>query len=261
MKRNRIAILFFLVSLLTASCTKMDALFNNGTPVTEQRNLEQSFEVICMYNNVNVNLVRDNHPHLELTCPENLIDNITTEIRHDSLIIKNENDFNWLRSYDYSIDLTIYYDSLREINYASTARLFSSDTLRGCYTIDTVDGDYKRSFMLRIKEGCGDIDLTFNCEVLRDRFFNGTSYVILRGVAGYSEHIVRSYGTVHAEGLDSNIITVLSESTNDLYIKIRNGGSLRAQLYSIGNLYYQGNPNPHLSSFDCYSDGQAIKIQ
>ena len=35
MKRNAIAVLFSLVSLLTSSCTKMDQLFNNGKPVTD----------------------------------------------------------------------------------------------------------------------------------------------------------------------------------------------------------------------------------
>ena len=116
MKRNNVAILFFLVSLLTVSCSKVDRLFNNGKPVTEQRELGHTFNTISMYNNVNVKLIQSDHPHLELTCPENLIDNITTEIEGDTLVIKNENDFNWLRSFDYSIDLTVYYDNLLTIN-------------------------------------------------------------------------------------------------------------------------------------------------
>ena len=51
MKRNVIAVLFFLVSLTVASCSKV---FTNGNPVTEQRNVEHRFNVISMYNNVNV---------------------------------------------------------------------------------------------------------------------------------------------------------------------------------------------------------------
>ena len=259
MKREHIAVLFFLVSLLTVSCSKLDALFNNGEPITEQRPASEHFEIICMYNNVNVNLIQSRHPHFELTCPKNLIDNIVTEIRNDSLIIRNENDFNWLRSYDYSIDLDVYYDSLREINYASTARLTTQDTLTGCNVLDSIDGLPQKTFMLRTKEGCGDIDLTFNCDVLRDRFFNGTSYITLRGVSGYTEHIVRSYGTVHAETLDCNFVTVLSQSTNDVYVRVRNGGKLNVELYSIGNLYYIGNP--YEPNIHYHSDGRAIKIE
>ena len=259
MKRSLIAALYFLVSLLTLSCSKVDALFVNGEPVTETRSADEPFEIICMYNNVNVNLIQSNRPRFELTCPKNLIDNVVTEIRNDSLIIRNDNDFNWLRSYNYSIDLNVYFDSLCEINYASTGRLTTQDTLRGCFVLDVTDSISRRTFMLRTKEGCGDIDLTFNCDVLRQRFFNGTSHITIRGIAGYSEHIVRSYGTVHAENLDSNLINVLSESTNDIYVKVRNGGGLNAELFSIGNLYYKGNPkNPNIK---CYSEGRAIKME
>lgn len=258
MKRNHIGILFFLVSLMAASCSKMDALFNNGEPVTEQRNISQPFEVICMHDNINVELVHSSHPRLELTCPKNLIDNIVTEVQGDSLVVWNDNNFEWLRSFDYSIDLTIYYDSLREINYSSNGRLHSKDSLMGCTDLDTL-GDYGRhSFMLRIREGSGDIDLTFNCDVMRNRFFNGTSCITLHGEAGYCEYILRAYGTVHALGMNTNIATVLSESTNDIYLQMRNGGSLAAQLRSIGNVYYKGNP---WISEECTGDGRVIKLE
>ena len=90
MKRSLIAALYFLVSLLTLSCSKVDALFVNGEPVTETRSADEPFEIICMYNNVNVNLIQSNRPRFELTCPKNLIDNVVTEIRNDSLIIRND---------------------------------------------------------------------------------------------------------------------------------------------------------------------------
>jgi len=261
MKRNTIAVLFFLVSLIAASCSKMDALFRNGEPVTELRTPTEPFDIICMYNNVNVELRHSRHPHFELTCPKNLIDNIVTEIRNDSLIIRNDNDFNWLRSYDYNIDLTVYYDSLREINFASLGKLTSRDTLYGRHTLDTLEDFGIHTFMLRTKEGCGDIDLTFLCDVLRNRFFNGTSCITLHGVVGYTEHIVRSYGTVHAEDLDANMVNVTHESTNNLYLKVRNGGALHARLSSIGNLYYIGTPDPERTDIHCSSSGKAIKME
>ena len=113
-----------------ASCTKVDTLFNNGEPITEQRSVEKDFNAISMSNNVNVKLVHDRQPRLELTCPKNLIEKVTTEIVGDTLYIKNENDFNWLRSFDYSIDLTVYYDSLRLINNASIGNLLCTDTIK-----------------------------------------------------------------------------------------------------------------------------------
>ena len=124
MQRNVIAILFILVSLMVTSCQKMDALFKNGEPVTEYRTVGQNFTVVSMFNNVNVKLVQDRHPHLELTCPKNLIEKVTTEVKNDTLVIKNENDFNWIRSYDYSIDLTVYYDTSSLSQQLSLSHLY-----------------------------------------------------------------------------------------------------------------------------------------
>lgn len=267
MKRNIIAVLSFLVSLLATACSK--SIFSNGVPVTESRPIG-SFKAISMFNNVNVKLVQSNQPHLELTCPSNLIDGITTGLSAtgDTLIIRNENKFNWLRSFDYSIDLTVYYDSLREINYASIGDLRSGDqdTIRGVYEMqydtliennDTlVNQVYVHIFYLYINEGSGDIDLTIGCDVIKNKFGNGTSLVTFRGNAGYTEHITRSYGQIHAEQLNSNIVMVKSESTNDVYVWARN--DLKAYLYSIGNVYYKGNPQLETT---CTSDGRAIRLE
>ena len=262
MKRSVIAVLFSLVSLLTVvSCSKMESIFTNGEPVTEYRDVE-AFHCISMYNNVNVKLVQSNRPRLELTCPENLIERVTTEIEGDTLVIKNENEYNWLRSYDYSIDLTVYYDSLRQINYASIGDLTSVDSIRGIgeLSIDStdlgVDTTIVQTFHLQINEGCGNIDLPFTCGVVKCFFGNGTSEVTLRGVSAYTEIIMRSYGVVHAENLCSTYVRVQSQSTNDAYVWARVG--LRAWIYSIGNVYYKGNPWIYQQ---CEGDGQVIKLQ
>ena len=262
MKRNVIAVLFFLVSLMFASCSKLEPIFSNGEPFTEQREVGHRFVAISMYNNVNVKLVHDRHPRLELTCPKNLIDKVTTEVEGDTLFIRNENEYNWLRSFDYSIDLTVYYDSLRQINFASVGDLRSLDSIKGYGepSIDSVEGFVDtvmiRNFNLNINEGCGDIDLTFDCSVVKNNFTNGTSHVTFRGTAEYTEIIMRSYGVVHAENLYSNFVRVQSHSTNDAYVWART--KLTVWLYSIGNVYYKGNP---WIVKECTSDGQVIKLE
>lgn len=256
MKRNLIAVLFFLVSLLTASCSK----FSNGEPVSEQRSIGQSFNTIYMFNNVNVSLMHSNNPHMELTCPKNLIANIFTEVVGDTLFIRNNNDLKWLRSFDYTIDLTVYYDSLSEINYASTGRLISLDTIRGMSIPDSVRSSVS-CFTLQVTEGCGDIDLTFNCDVLHSRFTNGTADVVLHGKTAYSDHDLQSYGKVDASDLNSNFVRVQSKSTNDTYVLVRDGGGLRTFIYSLGNIYYRGNPSPQYTSHENHGDGRLIKLE
>ncbi|MBQ6769514.1 MAG: DUF2807 domain-containing protein [Bacteroidales bacterium] len=264
MKRSLTAALFFLVSLISASCSK--SVFSNGMPVTEDRPIGH-FRAISMHNNVNVKLVNDNSPRLELTCPANLIDKITTEVQGDTLVIKNENKFNWLRSTNYNIDLTVYYDSLREINYASIGDLRCTDPLIGVphSFLDTVIQGNDTSFVwesvdramfLYVNEGSGDIDLNFDCEIIKNMFVNGTSKVILRGTTGYAEHITRSYGMIDARHLDSNITIVETLSTNNVYVWARS--ILKVQLYSLGNIYYKGNPEISIEA--CTSDGRLIPL-
>jgi len=244
----------------------VDSLFNNGEPITVQREVDQVFHSISMYNNVNVKLVHDNHPHLELTCPENLIEKVTTKIEDGILTVKNENDHNWLRSYDYSIDLTIYYDSISTINYASVGDLYSSDndTIRGYgkREIDTTEtgihSQWIRGFYININEGCGKIDLAVKCNVIKTDFNNGTSEVTLRGLADYTEILMRSYGVVHAENLYSDFVRVMSESTNDAYVWFRT--KLTVWIKSIGNIYYKGKPS-HIEIKQHTGDGEIIKLE
>ena len=262
MQRNVIAVLFFLVSLMVSSCNKVEALFKNGEPITEYRDVNQPFTVVSMFNNVNVKLVQDRHPRLELTCPKNLIDKVTTEVNNDTLVIRNENNFNWIRSFDYSIDLTVYYDSLRSVNFYSIAKLQSADSLVGMRiraadtTGTSIDSIKTHHFILRILEGSGDIDLTFNCNILKTVFNNGTSTVTLRGRAGYTEHYMKSYGVIHAENMYSNIVKVMSHSTNDIYVWPHS--VLHAYLYNIGNAYYKGHP---WIESRCTSDGRVIPLE
>ena len=238
MKRKLIAILACLVSLAWASCSK--SVFSNGTPVCETR-ITERFRSVSIFNNVNVKLVHSNRPHLELTCPKNLIENITTEVQGDTLVIINNNKLNWLRSTDYRIDLTVYYDSLREINYASIGELRCSDSIRGLKA-----GKPVSQFNLNINEGSGDIDLALRCDIMKTKFGNGTSHIRLRGEAGYCEHFTRSYGTIDARNLNSNITVVETHSTNDVYVWART--QLNVQLYSLGNIYYRGTPKTNVEA-------------
>lgn len=264
MKRIIIVLLFSLVSLTLGSCSKFEEIFTNGEPMTQDRISEQPYHVVCMYNNINVELIQSNRQHIEITCPENLIDRITTEVTGDTLIIRNENSLNWLRSYDYECNMKVYFDSLRRIEYASIGDLICRDTIKGFASMDTLqdimgnDSTILKTteFVLAVTEGCGDIDLTFDCDVIRDLFSNGTSCVTLRGKSSYSEHLLRSYGVVHAEELHSNFVRVQSNTTNDAYVWART--KLTVWINTIGNVYYKGHP--YIEKY-INGDGQVIRLE
>ena len=67
---------------------------------------------------------------------------------------------------------------------------------------------------------------------------------------------MRSYGTVHAENLNSNFARVQTHSTNDAYVWARTG--LRVWIHSSGNVYYKGHP---WIVKQIEGDGQIIKLE
>ena len=264
MRRNHIALLFILVSLMATSCSKSP--FANGKPVSESRSVGH-FTAINTHHNVNVTVIHSDQPHLELTCPENLIDMITTEVSGDMLFIKNENTLDWLRSYDYDINLTVFYDSLREINHASNGWLKCAlgDTLVGTafYIEDSTYNDEGRlghvvnAFRLNVNGGSGDIDLNLKCAVFINKFINGTSKMTLKGEVAYVEHDYQSYGPINAIELKCNFVRINTSSPNNIYVSTRN--DLITRIYGIGNIYYKGNVVPEIKVRT--GTGQVIKIE
>ncbi len=111
MNRKNLKYLFFTFSLLFISCDKeeaWDCIKSTGEITTETRILE-NFNKIVLYDNINLWMIQDSTAYIEITAGKNLIPKISIEIENGILIIKNENKYNWLRSYKYSIDVYLHY--------------------------------------------------------------------------------------------------------------------------------------------------------
>ena len=242
MKRKTLVLLYFLISLGFVSCGKLEGVFCVGDPVIKQRTPNASFHFISMHDNINVTLEQSSHPLLELTCPENLIDKMVTEVIDDTLFIRNENTLEWLHDLDYDCHLTVYYDSLQEVHFYSKGDLRCNNPIHGMATFESAT--MTKSFYLKIFEGSGDIDLVFDCDVMKTFYHHGTSDVRLTGRAGYSEHIAEAYGPIHAEELNSNFVRATNSSTNNIYVSFRTG--LRVWISSIGKIYFRG-PKQNIS--------------
>ena len=236
MKRKTLVLLYFLISLGFVSCGKLEGVFCVGDPVIQQRTPNASFHFISMHDNINVTLEQSSRPLLELTCPENLIDKMVTEVINDTHFIRNENTQEWLHDLDYDCHLTVYYDSLQEVRFYSKGYLRCNNPIRGMGTFESAT--MTKSFYLKIFEGSGDIDLVFDCDVMKTFYHHGTSDVRLTGRAGYSEHIAEAYGPIHAEELNSNFVRATNSSTNNIYVSFRTG--LRVWISSIGKIYFRG---------------------
>ena len=132
MKKAPVIILLACISIL-GSCGKSP--FSKGEEKTYDRQLEDTFTIVDIGDNLNVTLLHSDVSHpsgmIHIITGENLIDGIRTEIAGDTLVIRNENTLGFLRPYDYPRELTVYYDSLYQITLNSNAENIQTDTLRG----------------------------------------------------------------------------------------------------------------------------------
>ncbi len=232
--RHTILYITMLACCMLASCAK--APLTNGDPVTQDRPITQPFSKIDMHDNIDVTLVKstDGTQHVEVTSGENVIDNIVTEVKGDTLVIANENALDWIRSYDCPFDVTIYYNSIGSINYYSVGSLTSTDSITGA------GDDSGTWFYLNIFEGSGDIDLGINCRDLRVNYKYGTSEVKLHGRAAICYIFHNSFGPLEAENLWTNMTWIVSNST--CYSRVWAETYLCAMLHGLGNTYYKGSP-------------------
>ena len=237
---QRVPLLFLaFVSVLFSSCGK-DLFFANGPIVEEDRQIEGIFQVIELYDNVNVNLLQrteemvPNQTHIHLRASENLLPKITAEIHGDTLTIRNKNNLNWLRPYDFTLDMTVYYDSIREISFLSNGKL-TTDNLRGCVLpeVDTLSHLY-----LYIEGGSGDIQLLTHCRRLHTTYDFGTATVTLKGDAriAYTSSSYNCHGPIDASALETNIHYIYAYGTND--IKAKAYYEINATNQNNGSVYY-----------------------
>lgn len=277
MKRNHVLLVIFVATeLLLASCQKIDdSLYGEVTSLVIP--IESPFKSICVYNNISVNLKQSHNTRIELTYPSKLIDNITYDIIGDTLVLRNETGYNLNFSTNYPCEMTIYYDILRSIDFASIGFLKCEpgDSIRGYIPPPTISDtlisdtlftdtiDNPEYFFIHIKEGSGDIDLTFSCNLIKLFFTNGTSKVTFKGKAHYCEYYLRSYGRLDARNLYSNFVRINNASPNDAYVwAVRNEegkpSGLIARIYSRGNIYYRGHPS---ITFEHNGQGRLIPLE
>lgn len=255
MPRNIITII--ISSLMLISCQKDEifSIFKNGKTVTERRIIVGDFNTIEMYDNVNVVLIQDDTTYVELITGENLIEGIITSVQDSALIIRNDNRFDWLRSYDYPLILHLHFKELKHISYHATASLTTDSPILGASDPQTQNST-DQELCLHIFEGSGDIDIKVDVRTLRINYHFGTSKVHCSGHSTFSYIYQNSFGPIYADDLYSNYVFLTNKSINDTYVRF--SVAMHVAIAKIGNIYYRGDYNN--ISVEKTGEGRLIKI-
>lgn len=237
-------ILFFFFAFNSCKKENIDDCFSNtGKVITETRQLPY-FEKINLNDNVNLVLMSGDAFNLTVEGGENLISSVTTEVEDSVLIIKNNMKCNWVRDYDNELTVFLVAPSLKSIRYESCGDVATQGNLK-----------FDR-FEINVWGGSGTFNLDLDCQRLDMGLHYGTVDFHVKGKSVLTSIYANSYGPFFCNDLNSNIVYIRNNGTNDCYIHANH--ILGAEITSVGNVYYTGNPY-ELSSVTTGS-GKLIKV-
>ncbi len=219
-----------------------------GKTVVQQRELT-AFSHLAVNDDINVTLVRSDSCFIEVTAGENIIGNITTEVRNDTLTIRNENEVGWIRTYDYRIDAILHFRDISSLTYRSCGELHTRNQFNAEDT----------PYLIYIDGGSGDIFMDFNrCSSLKVNYNYGTSQLNLYGEGNkFLDIYKKSYGLIHAEDYVADSVAITNNSTGDCYVKANK--YLYSLIEHLGNVYYKGEPEI-VEEYGEYARGKLIKF-
>ena len=214
-----------LIALFVSSCKP--APWTNGEPVTETRHFEDTITAIHVYHDIDVILVEDDEFRIEVTTGENLMEKITSTVENGTLYLKNENIRNWIRSYDYPLEVKIYHNSITRVNYESWGEL----TTEGYISQDTLN-----RFDLVVHHGSGHIDININCNILNIETHDGTAKVTVSGSSDYTNIYHNARNNIYSKELVSKDACVHAHYEGSVYVNCIN--RLEALVNDYGSIYY-----------------------
>ena len=255
MKKAPVIILLACISLLLCSCNK----FSIGDITQETRPPVAPFQVVEIRDDIDVSL---RHSHADtaagtvlIRTGANLIDDINAQteeyleiegsdtLRYTKLVITNDNSVNYLRPYNHTPQMTVWYDTVYKIIFHSNARI-QTDTLRGYnfpthFTSDSLEWDSLASnLILEVEGGSGNFNVLTNCYKLIAKYIHGTSTLNIKGKATLASTYADydCHGVINSRDLYTHIYYITTYSTN--IIKTRTYHLLDIKNGNIGEVHF-----------------------
>ena len=218
---------------LFCSCNKEnapDCFKTAGEVQTETRDLG-SFSQLELNSNLKYELIDTNFCGIEITGPQNLLPKIDAQLSNGILKIENKNTCNFLRSFEHTITVKLYFDSLTNIQNFSTGNIVSLNELKGS------------KLVIENKHANGKVELYLNCDTLYCGSPAGVNDTFLFGHVNVAELYSDAFGITHAESLNANEVYINNSSLQPLYanatsyafVRIEDAGNV--VLTQIPNLY------------------------
>lgn len=226
-KQLLIIILFIVFTFF--SCKKenaFDCIKPTGKIISETRDVA-NFHTILIEDKIDVYLKQDNF-NIIVKAGKNIIHNVVTEIKNETLYISNKNKCNFIRDPQKKIEVYIQLPQLKYLKHTGSGNIYTTNT----FIQDTI--------IIRM-ETPGDVYFQ-----TQSKYFGGSTHgngdLYVSGQTDFFYYNFNGTNFIYADNLKINQYAYLeSHSVGNAYVNIDNIG-MDAVLFSNGNIYYTGNP-------------------
>ena len=226
---NRFTLLFFLLfAAAFGSCKKenrCDCIKRTGDIVVDIRQIG-GFDRIQVENNVNVFVIEDSVFEVRVEAGENIVSLIKTEVKNNTLIVRNKNRCNWTRSYQKPLNVYVHLPKLTYITSDGTGNIRSQNT----FHTDTIDVQTMNS---------GDVELAVDNARVRTHMF-GSGDIILKGATDEHDCSIGGTAYIYAGTLRTNYTYIHTFTLGSCYIHATN--LLICVIDEKGDVFCTGNP-------------------
>jgi|GEM_PF-1494044 len=225
--QNRFYIILFIL-LFCLACNKENApgiLKTTGVQTAISRKLAP-FKNIEVWDEFDIVMIQDSQFFVEITAGKNLLPQLEATVVNNTLVLKNNNKFNWVRKLGQRFSIKVHCAAIDNFEIYGAATLSNRDTLVG----NRVNINHS---------GTGNVNLIINCDWFTFRCAN-VGNITAVGSCGILAGTVEQTAIFDGTYFTSSDAYFYHYSLANSFIQADN--ALGLNIYGRGNLYYLKEP-------------------
>lgn len=238
--------LLLLLVIVISACEKehrTDCFMNEGAESAEERNIGE-FLKIKIEGNLDVILVQDTLYKIKIEGGSNLLPGVITEVRENTLHIKNGNKCNWVRSFKKRIKVYVNFKKINQVENIGPGKIESLNQI----TCDTLGFD--------IRSAGGEVNVDIKSLNFYFALHASSSNVKVRGTSDYNYFYCTGTGWIDGSNFINRHSFVNNSGTGTVTVNCHE--ILEASIHSFGNIRYYGTPAKVYTNIT--STGKLIKL-
>ncbi|MFB6257896.1 MAG: head GIN domain-containing protein [Flavobacteriales bacterium] len=223
-------ILLMVPFLLTTACKKEqmgDCLKSRGKTVERSRSIK-GVRAIELHDHVELVIEKSANEGVEVRAGKNLIPLIKTKMEEDTLVIRDENTCDWVRSYEPVPKVTVRTKALTHLFNHSTADISCKGSIQG------------PRFHYAQWNGMGNVELTLHTDTCWLKAHTGSGDLRCHGSSDMAYLYSSGTAFLRLRDLECQKAWATNKGSGNMYLNVQ--GELKAFVHSLGSIYYHGKP-------------------